>query len=178
MDSINKNQPEENRRDLRGMDAIARIRAMAQAAKTCFFATRGGEGPSRGVRPMSVLQADEAGHLWFMSAADSYKNAELADDSEVKLYFQVGTHSGFLELDGVARVSRDPAKIDELWDLTLKTWFTEGKDDPRITLIDVTPRAGYYWDTKHGEAVAGARMLVGAAIGRTLDDSIEGRLLP
>jgi len=31
-----------------------------------------------------------------------------------------------------------------------------------------------YWDTKHCTAVARVKMLIGAAIGKTLDDSIEG----
>ncbi|MDQ2693096.1 MAG: pyridoxamine 5'-phosphate oxidase family protein, partial [Chloroflexota bacterium] len=29
-----------------------------------------------------------------------------------------------------------------------ETWFTEGKDDPRVAAIKVTPTGGYYWDTK------------------------------
>ncbi len=58
----------------------------------------------------------------------------------------------------------------------MKTWFTEGVDDPRITVIRVQPNEGYYWDTKHGSAVAGIKMLIGAAISKTLDDSIEGTL--
>jgi general stress protein 26 len=73
-------------------------------------------------------------------------------------------------------VSRDSAKIKELWNFILKTWFTEGEDDPRITVIKVVPTEAYYWDTKHGKAVAGAKMLVGAVIGKTLDDSIEGKI--
>ena len=40
----------------------------------------------------------------------------------------------------------------------------------------MTPTGGYYWDTKHGNAIAGVKMLIGAAIGKTLDDSIEGTL--
>jgi hypothetical protein len=36
----------------------------------------------------------------------------------------------------------------------------------------------YYWDNKHGSAVAGVKMLVGAVVGKTLDDSIEGKLAP
>ena len=59
----------------------------------------------------------------------------------------------------------------------MKTWFTEGEDDPRITVIKVTPTDGYYWDTKHGTAIAGAKILVGAAIGKILDDSVEGQLV-
>ncbi len=56
----------------------------------------------------------------------------------------------------------------------LRTWFTGGIEDPRITVIKVSPTEGYYWDTKHGQFVAGMKMLLGAAIGKTLDDSIEG----
>jgi general stress protein 26 len=59
----------------------------------------------------------------------------------------------------------------------IKTWFTGGVEDPRITVIRVTPRDGYYWDTKHGGAIAAMKMVVGAVIGKTMDDSVEGRLV-
>jgi len=176
MDSINRNQPEENRRDLAGVDAIERIKDMIDDADSCFFCTGNGQGPSRGVRPMSVLQADDDGTLWFLSAIDSHKNAELKADPSVKLYFQVDKHAGFLELDGHAEISQDKARIKQLWDSHLKVWFTEGEDDPRITVLKVTPKFGYYWDNKHGQVVAGAKMAIGAVIGKTLDDSIEGTL--
>ncbi len=61
---------------------------------------------------------------------------------------------------------------------TLKDWFTEGVNDPRITVICVRPRDGYYWDTKHGTPVAFVKRLVGSVIGKTLDDSVEGTLKP
>ncbi len=51
-----------------------------------------------------------------------------------------------------------------------------GVDDPRITAIEVRPERGYYWDTKHNRAIVFAKMIVGAVTGRTLDDSIEGKL--
>lgn len=88
---------------------------------------------------------------------------------------QGSKHSGFLALDGTAKIHRDQTLIEELWDPIMKTWFTEGKDDARITVIEFVPEAGYYWDNKHGNLVAATRMILGAAIGRTLDDSIEGR---
>ena len=125
---------------------------------------------------MSVLQVDDAGNLWFLSADDSHKNAEIALDPAVKLYFQGSAHSDFVQLNGRATISRDKAKIKELWEFVIKTWFTEGVNDPRITVIKVVPSEGYYWDTKHGNAVAGMKMLIGAAIGKTMDDSIEGHL--
>ncbi len=178
MDSINKNQPEENHADLSGEDAIAKIRELVDKAQTCFFCTAETMEGSSGTRPMSVQQVDDAGHLWFLSANDSHKNEELQRDPNVTLYFQGSAHSDFLVLKGTASITRDKAKIKELWEPIVKTWFTEGVDDPRITALEFVPRDGYYWDTKHGTAVAGVKMLIGAAIGKTLDDSIEGTLRP
>lgn len=40
------------------------------------------------------------------------------------------------------------------------------------------PQHGYYWDTKHAQVVAFAKQVIGAPIGKTLDDSIEGTLRP
>jgi general stress protein 26 len=79
-------------------------------------------------------------------------------------------------LNGEATISRDREKIEELWSKIVETWFTEGKDDPRVTIIKVTPTEGYYWDTKHGLAVAGVKMLIGAVTKKTMDDSIQGKL--
>jgi general stress protein 26 len=176
MDSINRNQTEENHADLFGADAAHRIKDVVDKTASCFFCTRAGAGPSSGTRPMSVQKAGEDGALWFLSASDSHKNAEIAQSPEVNLYFQGTEHSDFLHLTGHATISTDKGKIKELWKPILKTWFTEGEDDPRITVLKVTPHTGYYWDNKHGNVVAGVKMLIGAAPGKTLDDSIEGRL--
>lgn len=173
MDSINKQQPEDNLQNLSGAPAVERLTDLVKEAETCFFCTEGG---SAGVRPMSVQQVDEQGNLWFLSASDSHKNQEIAANPSVKLYFQGAKHAEFLSLEGRASISRDQAKIKELWNFVMKTWFTEGEADPRITVIKVAPSQGYYWDNKHGSAIAGAKMLIGASIGMTLDDSIEGQL--
>ena len=176
MDSINRQQPEQNHADLTGADAVRKIKELAEKAETCFFCTDITTSGSSGTRPMAVQQIDDAGNLWFLSASDSHKNEEVALDPVVRLYFQASAHSGFLTLTGTVSSSRNHAKIQELWKPIMKTWFTEGEDDPRITVLKFTPQEGYYWDTKHGKAVAGIKMLIGAAIGKTLDDSIEGTL--
>src|SRR5688500_5064905 len=88
MDSINRNQPEENHKDLVAQDAIKKIQEVVDEAKTCFFCTSVARGQSGGVRPMSVQEVDDQGNLWFLSANDSHKNQELAVDPAVKLFFQ------------------------------------------------------------------------------------------
>jgi general stress protein 26 len=178
MNSINKNQPEHNHANLSAHDAVKKIKALVDNAETCFLCTNKDmlSSESSGTRPMAVREVDDQGNLWFLSAIDSHQNREIEKDPSVKLYFQGSAHSDFLYINGEASISTDHARIKELWSPVLKTWFTDGIDDPRITVIKVTPIEGYYWDTKHGNAVAGIKMLIGAAIGKTLDDSIEGTL--
>lgn len=176
MDSINKQQPETNKDNLNGKESIQRIKETVKKNSSCFFTTETPIGGSMGTRPMSVQKVDDQGHLWFLSANDSHKNEEIDIDPKVKLYFQGSSYSDFMYLAGSARISRDPKKIEELWEPMIKVWFTEGKDDPRITVIEVIPEEGYYWDNKHGNVVAGIKMMVGAVIGKTLDDSIEGKI--
>ena len=176
MNSINEQQPERNHEDLAGHRAVERIKATVDKAQTCFFCTAGTVVKSDGIRPMNVRKVDDHGALWFLSADDSHKQQELERDPSVVLLFQGSPHSDFLQLSGQASISRDRDKIEELWEPILKTWFTGGIDDPRITVIKVTPIEGYYWDNKHGNLVAGVKMLIGAAAGKTLDDSIEGHV--
>jgi general stress protein 26 len=178
MDSINRNQPEQNRRDLRAEAAVEKIRELVDRAENCFFCTSDSTGGPDHARPMNVRQVDDHGCLWFLSPRDSNTNQDVAVDPAVRLYFQGSRHSDFLQLDGLATVSTDRAKIEELWEPIIRTWFTEGVDDPRITVIRVEPTEGYYWDTKHGNAVAGVKVMIGSLIGKTLDDSIEGKLDP
>ena len=176
MDSINKNQSETNHADLSSTSAAHKIKELATSAQTCFFCTMSetvGEFPTR---PMSVREVDGAGNIWFLSAADSHKNQQIAANHRVTLYFQGSTHSDFMQLHGEVDITTDKATIQRLWNPIIKTWFTQGIDDPRITVLRFKPRTGYYWDNKHGDAVAGVKMMIGAVLGKTLDDLIEGNL--
>ncbi|WP_217601692.1 pyridoxamine 5'-phosphate oxidase family protein [Chitinophaga sp. GbtcB8] len=176
MDSINQQQPEKNRENLQGMEAAHKLKELGEKAKTCFFCTHITTGKQFAVRPMAVQHIDDDGTCWFLSATDSEKNIDITEDPAVQLLFQGSTHSDFLSFYGHATISQDKAKIAELWEPVFKTWFTEGQDDPRISVIRVVPEKGYYWDTKHGQVVAFAKQVAGAMMGKTLDDSIEGTL--
>lgn len=178
MDSINQQQPEENRKNLTGPAGIEKIKQLAGKAKSCFFCTNPNDGFPLAARPMAPQKIDDEGNIWFLSADDSHKNEQLQEDHEVQLFFQGSPYSDFLMLYGMATINKDKQKIEELWDPTIKTWFTEGKDDPRITVIRFTPKDGYYWDTKHGNLVAFIKQMAGALVGQTLDDSIEGVVRP
>ena len=91
-------------------------------------------------------------------------------------FFQGSAHSDFLTIHGEATISDNKALIEELWEPLAKAWFTEGENDPRISVIKIAPVSGYYWDNKHGSAVALLKVAAGALTGKTMDDSIEGHL--
>jgi general stress protein 26 len=176
MSSINRSQPEDNYEDLSGPAALDRLREIVKQAPTCFFVTAVPTADTGGARPMGVREVDDDGNLWFLSPKDSHTNQELAINPAVRLYFQGSEHSDFLHLNGRATILVDRARIKELWSPLIETWFTGGVDDPRISIIKVTPTEGYYWDTKHGKGVAFSKMLIGAALKKTMDDSIQGKL--
>ncbi len=176
MDSINKQQPEENYEDLQGGKAIRKIKELTDKASTCFFCTNIRMGKPFATRPMSVQQFDEHGNFWFLSSNDSHKNDEIAAEQSVQLLFQGSDYTDFLHIYGKATISEDKQKIKELWQPILKVWFTEGIDDPRISVIKVEPLEGYYWDTKNNAVIGMIKRAAGAIVGKTIDDSIEGKL--
>ncbi|HCS66439.1 MAG TPA: general stress protein [Cellvibrio sp.] len=176
MNSINENQTEHNHEDLSGTDAVEKIKHIVDKAESCFFSTAIAIAESCGTRPMGVQEVDDEGNIWFLSANDSHKDQEIAINPSVTLHFQGSAHSDFLVIKGTATASRDANRIKELWKPIFKTWFTEGENDPRISVIKVAPTEGYYWDTKHGFAVAGIKMAIGVVTGKTMDDSIEGKV--
>lgn len=178
MTSIDRNQPEKNHEDLSGAAAVERIKRTVHDSPNCFFCSRDPDKDRLSARPMNVRKVDDEGSLWFLAASDSCLIKQLEADNSVNLFFQGSKHAEFLQLDGVAMTTQDEHSIDELWEPILKTWFTEGPRDPRIVVIQVAPHRGHYWDQKHGGLVAGTKMMIGAMLGVTLDDSIQGELHP
>ena len=176
MNSIDKNQPEENQKDILGADAVEKVKQLVEKAGTCFFCTSIKAGQPFLTRPMAAQKTDEEGNIYFLSASDSSHNAEIEQDPMVQLLFQGSSYDSFLNIYGEATISTGKAMIKELWNPMMKTWFTEGVNDERITVIKVTATEGYYWDTKQGMLVSFIKRLAGAAMGVTMDDSIQGTI--
>ncbi len=163
--------------DLSGPAAVDKIKDLVSNGDSCFFCTLS-IGRDLHARPMTVMEVDDAGRLWFFTEADSLKNIELDRDPRVTLFFKQGDNGGHLKLDGEATEVNDRDTIHRLWSPKLRAWFTEGEDDPRISLLRVDPTGGEYWDNRHGTAVAGIKMLFAALTAQRLDDGVHGHLRP
>ena len=108
-----------------------------------MLVTRAADGHLRS-RPMGVAEVTDDGDLFFMTRIDSPKVKELEADPHVNLAIQGKTR--FASVSGRARVVRDRAHIDRLWQESWKVWFPEGKDDPALCLLQLSPEDGEYWD--------------------------------
>ncbi|MFP5439623.1 MAG: pyridoxamine 5'-phosphate oxidase family protein [Bacteroidia bacterium] len=165
-----------NYKDLFSAEAVAKIKEMAEDIKICMFCTELSSRPVP-VRPMSVLEVDDQGNLWFLSSRNSNKNTEIKQDEDVQLIFADNADIEYLSVYGKAVIYTDRNHIDEVWTPIAKTWFEEGKDDPNATVIKVATTDAYYWDTKSGKMITMLKYALGAIVGSSVDDnSLEGRL--
>jgi general stress protein 26 len=93
---------------------------------------------------MAIARIENDCEIWFFSSIESGKVHEIECDSRVSVICQ--KHDLFLSLSGQASVSRERARIAELWMESFKPWFPLGADDPAIALVSVKPSEGEYWD--------------------------------
>lgn len=97
-------------------------------------------------RPMATRFEDPTGPLWFFTAEETPKVAELEEDRHVSVAYADPKRQIYAVVSGRGTVVRDRAAIARLWAPTLITWFPKGPDDPNIALLRVDVRTGEYWE--------------------------------
>ena len=168
----NKDAAVEN---LQGQEAVQKLKALVEKARTCFFCTGIKTGIPTNAIPMTALEVDERGDIWFISKKDSVKNRDIEQDPFTHLFFQASTYTDFLSVYGISEITLDQEKVDQLWQPTFNTWF-ESKDDPSISLIRLIPTEAHYWESKDGQLVALAKMALSVFTGERSDIGREGNL--
>lgn len=128
------------------------------------------------VTPMSTQKVEDDGTIWFFSTKDSDRNSYVKKDPRVQLIYSNSGDQDYLSIYGKAEVLQDVEKAKELWSPFAKVWFQDGPTDPNLSLIRFKPSNGFYWDTQHGKWVAFAKMAASIVTGKTMDDSVEGKL--
>lgn len=154
-------------------EAVKKIQELAMDIRVCMFCTQLGKKPFE-TRPMNTMDVDNEGNLWFFSGKYSHKDQDIRQDDDIQLLYADTGSSKYMTVFGKADVFYDRKKVEELWSPLVKAWFTEGKDDEELEIIRVRPQDAYYWDTKHNKMVAFLKIIVAAATGKRMDDSLEG----
>jgi general stress protein 26 len=163
-----------NTENLRSIEAIDKVKDLIEKANICLFTTNLNSTPLSS-RPMSTLKVDENGIIWFFSKVDSDKNMHIKQDDRVQLFYSHSASSEYLTLFGRAEIITDQRIIHDLWNPLAKIWF-DGKEDPTITVLKVTPEDGHYWDKKSNKMVQMLKLAIGAITGKPLDDGLEGNI--
>lgn len=127
-------------------EAIQKLGELIQKIDFAMFTTALPDGSLRS-RPMSTQKTEFDGTLWFFTQLDSGKVHEIEDDQHVNLAYANPNGQTYVSVSGRARLTRDRAKIEELWSPVYKAWFPEGQDDPQIALIQVEVENAEYWDS-------------------------------
>jgi len=126
-------------------EAREKVWELIKDIKVAMLVTMGEDG-RHFARPMVAQEPDEHENLWFFTSLDSPKVVEITNNPDVLVSYAAPTKNAYVSITGDARVVSDRAKIDELWSESLKAWWPEGKDDPNVALICVTPVSAEYWD--------------------------------
>jgi general stress protein 26 len=102
-------------------------------------------------RPMATQQRVEGTDFWFVTDIDTHKMDELETDPHVNLAYYKDRTREWVSVSGTARISRDRAKIHELYAPDWRAWFGDeggerdgGPDDPRLALILVEAHTVVY----------------------------------
>lgn len=145
------------------------IREMVKDIKFAMLCTITKKGHIHS-RPMGTQGMDKDGYIWFFTAKDSEKLAEIHANANVCVCYSAPSDNTYVCVMGEAEEVDDQRKINEYWSPAAKAWFPEGKDDPNLTLIKVTPHEAEYWDSDSNKIVVGIKMLSSIVTGKEYTD--------
>lgn len=165
-----------NTENLHNKKAIDKLKNLVDEIKVCLFCTELKTDDGSTCRPMTAIHVCDQGNIWFFSEKESEKNKAIAADNTVQLFFSHPAKSSYMVVNGEATILVDSAKIEELWTPMAKIWFKEGKDDPSLTIIKVTPNTAYYWDTHGNSMINFLKVVASVVIGTNLVDGHQGSL--
>ena len=138
---------------------LAKLYDMIDDLETAMLTTRRPDGHLVS-RAMANQKHAPGADLWFVTSETTHKLDELAADPHVNLaYFKDRTRE-WISVAGLARISRDPETIRQLYAPDWKMWFGNGDDprfgtpdDPRIALIGVDVQSAVYLEVNKPQPV-------------------------
>jgi general stress protein 26 len=132
-------------KNLQDADALKKLKELAESINICMYCTME-HGSDMASRPMSTAQVEEDGTIWFFSSDETSATQESKGGTEVCLNYASPAKNSYMCVMGNAEVVHDKAKMEELWNEFMKTWYPEGLSTPGISLLKVTPTSAHYWD--------------------------------
>lgn len=89
------------------------------------------------------LDEDQVDTIFFFIGKDN----RMAKGGPAMLQFVSKGHDFFACLAGTARIDKDVAMIDKLWNNQVEAWFPGGKSDPNLALLRIDIDDAEMWET-------------------------------
>ena len=129
-------------------------------------------------RPMTTIEREYDGSLWFFAKADSDAVVSVAAHPEICLSYSDSDNFDFVSVAGTAVVVVDVATKKELWKPAVQAWFPEGAESPLNVLLKVSADHAEYWDSKSNKLVQLFTLAKALATGKPPHDIGEHRNVP
>lgn len=110
-------------------------------------------------RPMTAIARRDENRIWFLSDAETHKEAELRQDPRACVLFADPKEHTYVSLSGEVEISRDRDLIKSFWNVAVDTYFPQGPDDPSVILIGFQPEQGEFWDAPSNPLVLAIRFV-------------------
>ncbi|MET3107896.1 general stress protein 26 [Oxalobacteraceae bacterium GrIS 2.11] len=124
-------------------------------------------------RPMTALEMDAQGALWFFTDVQSSKVDHLR---AVNLSFTDRDEGAYVSLSGHGVIDTDRARIQSLWTLLAKPWFPDGPDSSNLALLKFIPDRAEYWDGSSSKMVRAFGMIASVIAGKPVALGEHGSL--
>jgi len=148
---------------------------LIEGIEMAMFTTRRSNGQLVS-RPMATQGRIEGTDLWFVTNVETHKLDELALDPHVNCAYYNGKTREWVSVSGVAHVSRNKARIRQLYKEDWKAWFGDeggdldgGPNDPRLALIMVAAESATYMKVNKPRPVVLFEVLKGMVTGSRVD---------
>lgn len=153
---------------LSGAEGKKKIGELIKSIRITMLTTAAEDG-SFDSRPMATQETEFDGVVWFLTREESGKIQEIKADSHVSLLYADPSNSKFVSAKGRASVSKDRAKIHDLWNPMYKAWFPQGEEDAHIAVLRVEISEAQYWEASSSKLLRGLKYVAAAAAGGVVD---------
>ncbi len=137
--------------------------------------TTSDEDGSLTARPMTTVQKQFDGTLWFFTSRTSPPARAVIADPVVGVQYVDTGKDVYVSLSGDASLETDRVRMQGLWSPMVKAWFPLGIDDPDLVLLRVDVHKAEYWDVKESKPVQLFKMARAAITGNPPLDLGEHR---
>jgi len=98
---------------------------------------------SQHMQPMAPHTAREEKAIWFYSRKSSDLARAAASGGMVHMCLVTDDYHACL--DGTLEQIHSPEHIERFWSSMVEAWYREGKSDPDLTMLRLTPRSAAIW---------------------------------